>query len=76
MTGSFSTYSQGLYLRLRNTKVYSSNAKEAPIKNGYAEFTTSFDKAGAQPLFIRIETRNRHNDTLRVFEKTYTVHVK
>lgn len=74
MTGFLSTYSH-LYLRPHNTKVFM-NAKEASIKNGYAEFTTSFDKAGAQPLFIRIETRNRQNDTLRVFEKTYTVQVK
>ena len=74
VNGFLGTYAY-YYLRPRGAKVWV-NGIDSPVKNGYIPFTTQFDKTGPQSLAIRVEMREDQRDTLRVFEKTYTVNVK
>ncbi|MCB9331438.1 MAG: hypothetical protein H6574_10170 [Lewinellaceae bacterium] len=52
------------------------NQQEATIHKGKAMFSTVYKTPGPQPLHIRIETHDLLTDSVRIFEKTYTVNVR
>ena len=67
----------GYYMHPKSATVWL-NGASIPVKNGKAPFSVRFVQPGPQQMTVRVETRGWGNgsDTLRVFEKNYTVHVK